>query len=200
MRVVGNYNSVIGGVSQQAPQNRRDGQHEEQINFISNPTRGVARRHPSVFLDTKTFGNQSSSLSAAYEDANHYETRDIAFIINKKNHEFVLGYRKKAQAANSDVPVFFCFDKTNNRFIDVHITGDPIKINALVKGGVSALECIRGYLFIAGNTVPISYYKTEVYQNPHNQEKVLAQVRGGAYGRTYQMIITRAYGYKGYIR
>jgi len=43
-KVSGSYASVVRGVSEQVPQDRRPGQHFEQVNMISDPVRGLARR------------------------------------------------------------------------------------------------------------------------------------------------------------
>ena len=50
MKVESSYDSLLRGVSQQVPQERAIGQHTEQVNMLSDPVNGLARRHGSVNL------------------------------------------------------------------------------------------------------------------------------------------------------
>jgi len=65
MKVANSFASVLGGVSQQTPSARFDGQHSEQINMISDPVEGLSRRHGSVLL-TESLTTYPAAQFAAY--------------------------------------------------------------------------------------------------------------------------------------
>ena len=50
-KVSDSYDSLTRGVSQQSAHDRLPGQHWEQDNMISDPVRGLSRRHGSVWCD-----------------------------------------------------------------------------------------------------------------------------------------------------
>jgi len=52
-KITGAYKSLVRGVSEQVPQDRLEGQHWEQVNLISDPIRGLARRRGSQFRNSK---------------------------------------------------------------------------------------------------------------------------------------------------
>ena len=59
--VYGGYKSLIQGVSQQAPEERANGQNEEVINMSSDAEKGLMRRPPTLTV------GRVSNLDALYE-------------------------------------------------------------------------------------------------------------------------------------
>ena len=95
-KVSGSYESVVLGVSEQVPQDRRSGQHFEQVNMISDPVKGLARRHGSVMRDEVILADYTSPLytGAVADTATH---KEFTFFVG--GVEYALFYRVRAQAA-----------------------------------------------------------------------------------------------------
>lgn len=187
-KVAGSYQSVVRGVSEQVPQDRRPGQHFEQLNMISDPVRGLARRHGSMMQSEVLLGTWSATpWAAAIADTANYKT--LTFFVDAV--EYVLVYRTAARPANSAMPLCWCFNKNNKNFLAVSQQAGSAIINALNSGGVSAAVNVGKYLFLAGNDVIPNYTPNDRYNPAINSGFLVGWVRGGAYSRTYSMTLTR---------
>lgn len=188
-RVDGSYQSVVGGVSEQVPQDRRPGQHHEQINMISDPVRGLARRHGSTFLaERRLRDNSPANLSGIIADT----TGHRVFPFQIGGREFDLIYRTTGATGNTNLEDgVWCFDRNNNAFLDVRLGTGP-NVDTLLRGGVSAIVNVGRFLFAAGNTMRSTMATRDPYNltNSHH----VAWIRGGAYSRNYKITAVTASG------
>ncbi|QYW02336.1 tail knob protein [Burkholderia phage Paku] len=182
-KVVGSYASVTRGVSEQVPQDRHPGQMWEQVNMVSDPVVGCARRPGSLLKDYKVLG-AGKSLDGLKADIRMYRT--FTFFHNSK--EYALLYRCDAAVSPAALPAFLCYCKTDARFLNVALA-DPDGMAPWVTGGVSALCTVGDYIAIAANKLGPGYSLDDRFAG-HNMHGV-SWVRGGAYSRTYTLKITR---------
>lgn len=181
-RVAGSYQSVTRGVSQQVPQDRRPGQHWEQVNMISDPVRGVARRHGSLMLDEVAFANHGASAYAAtLSDIQSF--KELTFYVGGVEHSLV--YRSAAKVASSLAPLAWCFDKDASTFRPYVRPVTDTALDTIESGGVSAIVNVGRFLFIAGKTTVPAYSTVNAWADTDNSRKTSIWVRGGTYSRTF---------------
>lgn len=185
MRVAGAYPSVVLGISEQTPHDRRPGQHTEQVNFISDPVRGLARRHGSLLIDSVDVGASSDQLSADLGNYGEY-TFFVAGV------EYSLLYRR--QTAVSTAPALLVLNKDTGAFLPVVRPVTDATLDKLYAGGVSAQVNVGKYLFLAGNTITPTYSETARVTADSNNKRHVVWVRGGAYSRAFTLQLTMADG------
>jgi hypothetical protein len=186
MKVSGTYDSVVLGVSEQVAHDRRSGQHTEQVNMISDPVHGLARRRGSVYQAELAVAGGSLSQYADEAGA----MREYTFVIDGVAYSLL--YRK--QASTKGKPTFmYLYNKTEDKFIPI-VYDDSDWVNELVSGGVSALANVGRYLYIAGNTTIPSIDIHDKWGDESNTRYMVAWVRGGAYSRTFSLTLSRPDG------
>lgn len=176
-KVAGNYGSIILGVSQQSPQDRRGGQMWEQVNMISDPVRGVSRRPGSQYLNSKEV---SFPVGGALDtDFSKYLVKSV----NIKGVDYDILYARRPLTVGGGLSPVHVYDKTNNKFLNVDASG-PLW-DSLSTTGTSAVVNIGNYVFMsAAGWVPS--YSTEQAHTPQAEAKDIAiWVRNGDYGRDY---------------
>lgn len=193
VKVSGSYESVVRGVSQQVPQDRLSGQHHAQVNMVSDPVRGLARRHPSVLQDEALLSSPASFMAALLNDTRRHKAS--TFFVNGTEYDLV--HRTEPDTFAMGKPGFgWCFDKAARQFIPiVYNTGDAT-LDALVAGGVSATVNVGRFLFLAGNTITPTYTAVDEHGAAANKRKMAVWVRGGAYSRNFKVTLTKADGTK----
>ena len=188
-RVSDSYASVVRGVSEQVPQDRHSGQVYAQDNMISDPVRGLARRHGSLCLDEVQHDTYNTSrwVSALADTTGHK-----VFPFQCQGKEYDLIYRATAVAGTGlDSYFMWCFSRTDSKFIPVTASADTL-ITALRAGGVSALVNLGRFVMVAGNTVVPTFTGVDAWAGTN--KFLAAWVRGGAYSRTYTLRCTRQSG------
>jgi hypothetical protein len=189
-KVTGSYESVVRGVSEQVPQDRRSGQHYEQVNMISDPVRGLARRHGSKLLDEVSLGATGVLADLLADTLYHKPT---TFFVEGVKYDLI--YRTTA-AIGSRTTFAWAFNKDTGAFLPiVYSTADPV-LDTLVSGGVSAATNVGRYVYLAGNTVVPAFTATDTLETEVNRSKVVIWLRGGAYSRTFKVTLTKVGGVK----
>jgi len=187
----GSYESVVLGVSEQIPQDRRSGQHKEQVNMVSDPVRGLARRHGSVMRDENILTAYASSQYAGLvaDTARH---KELTFFVS--GVEYALVYRTEAQpnAELRELGFAWCINKDTKTLVPIVYPAVDALMTQLKSGGVSAAVNIGKYVYLAGNTIVPTYTGTDRHGASSNKSKLAAWVRGGAYSRTFKVTLTRA--------
>ena len=183
-KVVGSYESVVRGVSEQVPQQRFSGQHFEQVNMLSDPVKGLARRHGSVTMDEKLIAGLTMTEDRA-EYARNY--REFSFFV--AGTEYSLIYQSGTRPAGEGMPFAFCLNKDTGKFLNVNIVGGAA-MDPWVNGGVSAITAVGQFLVMASNSLKPQYTSVDNFA-AHNQQGV-AQIRAGSYSRTYSITVRRA--------
>jgi len=192
-KVSGSYESVVLGVSEQVPQDRRSGQHFEQLNMISDPVKGLARRHGSIMRDELVLADYDETLHGGVvaDTATH---KEFTFFV--AGVEYALFYRTGAQA-NADLKDFsfaWCINKDTKAFVPVVRNAvDPL-LDELTSGGVSAAVNVGKYVYLAGNTIIPTWTPTDKFGEAANKSKLAAWVRGGAFSRTFSVTLTKGDG------
>lgn len=186
MRVAGAYPSVVLGISEQTPQDRRPGQHFEQVNFISDPVRGLARRHGSVLIDSKKVSPVGPTVVQSLADYG-----EATFFV--AGVEYSLLFRRRASAL-SDVAALVVFNKDTGAFLNVQRPVVDATLDKLFSGGVSAQVNIGKYLLLAGNTITPTYSVVNKTTLNDNNKRHAVWIRGGAYSRTFTIQLTLGTG------
>lgn len=192
-RVAGSYPSVVRGVSEQVPQDRRPGQHFEQINMISDPVKGLARRHGSLNLDEQIMRAYNAvDFADTINDTKNHKV----FQFRSNSSEYDLIYRTEQATVQFSKDALLCANVRTGKFVDV-VYGTDTEL--MLMGGVSAVANVGAYLLIAGATMRST--TTQVNYVAQTENTFVGWVRGGAYARTYKIILnmsdgtTRTYSY-----
>ena len=187
MKTANSYASLLRGVSQQVPQERAEGQHTEQINMLSDPVNGLVRRQGSIYYGERLLTGLSLTQAENYiaDTANWFS---LDFTSNGK--DFVMLYRRAARPSTANhLPLCFVYDKADKTFIPLSRNVSDSPLDSLESGGVSAVTSVGKYLFMTGNTVPMTGTSTARWDTVSNLSKAVVWIRGGAYSRTYRIKI-----------
>ncbi len=193
-KVSGSYESVVKGVSEQVPQDRLSGQHEEQVNMISDPVQGLARRHGSELVAEQTLPAQAHGHAGLLANTKSHRTHSYRF----GGVEYDISYRTQQRPFDTGrADALFCFNKSTGAYLPV--VYDPAAgtdpnhpLNKLAAGGVSAIVQIGRYTLMAGRTITTSWTSEELYDTANNKKPMAVWIRGGAYSRTFRITLTRA--------
>lgn len=195
MKVSGSYESVIRGVSQQVPQDRRSGQHTQQINMISDPVRGLCRRHGSLAVADQQVAGGPWWADIVAATARH---RAITVTIDDTDYDII--YRTKsdfvaptghadgtAGTFNPGLSGMFAFNKATDQFIPV-VKPSPkdTTLDSTLINGITAITCVGRYIYFSGGQGPL-YTQTDNFNAAGNKQKVVVWLRGGAYSRTFKV-------------
>lgn len=186
-RVSGSYESVVRGVSEQNPQSRRSGQHFAQVNMISDPVRGLARRHGSFMQDEKIIGLGANFDQYLEQTAS---SRVYPFFVGGVEYDLIV---RTGPASGPLAQTTFaqCLNKETREFVPVVYNTSDTLLNTLVAGGLSAAVNIGRYLFLAGNTIVPAASEFNAWGAASNQRLLAGWVRSGAYARTFKVKLTK---------
>lgn len=179
-KVVSSFASVVSGVSEQVPQDRHPGQMYEQVNMVSDPVRGVARRQGSRNLAESLLRNGTLAEPLIVETLRTY--REHSFFM--KGIQYSLLYRNgELPADKKDIlPLIFLFDKINNKIIPIL---EGTGLDAYKQYGLSSVTTVGDYLIASVNKAIPTYTQDDQYERTRTQ--AAAWVRGGAYSRTFTL-------------
>lgn len=182
-KVSDSYDSLTRGVSQQSAHDRLPGQHWEQDNMISDPVRGLSRRHGSVWCDESplpdgpTLDSMSADLTARLEDTLFLHGVEYAL------------FRRDGTVPASDAPPLIMLNKDMRKFVPIKMTEEAEDI---AREGVSSVCTAGKFVLLAAAKRSVSYtIKDNVA--PTAMQHVL-WFRGGAYSRTYIVTTTTVDG------
>lgn len=192
MKVANSYASLLRGVSQQVPQDRSEGQHTEQINMLSDPINGLARRHGSVWeAEQHLVDLLPEELDSYVADTANWTSLDF----DSGGKEYVILARRGARPATANpLPLLLAYNKTDKTFLSLVRNVTDAALDLLEAAGISALTGVGRYLFMAGNGIATSGSSTEQWNTATNLSRGVVWVRGGAYSRTYTMKVRRQSG------
>lgn len=184
-KATGSYESVIRGVSQQVPADRRPGQHHEQVNFISDPVRGLVRRRGSVYQSHMDIGsrNPGNPAEATYIRLGTTTFKTFDFVVG--DNRYALLYRDQPSQDLGHLPLMFCFNKETRRIIPCNFDGaDPMYL-ALRNAGVSSLVNIGRYVYAAVRNMPTTFTTEKLWDTPANMAAAVLWVIKGDYAKTF---------------
>jgi hypothetical protein len=185
----GSFETLIRGVSEQAPHDRFPGQHWVQNNFISDPVRGLGRRQGSLMVDERPLSPGAQYNAETIADAATF--KEYTFFINSV--EYSLMYRPGIRPANSYMPGVICINKDDNKILDVAIDPtDLTVVQSCLDGGLSAVGNIAKYVLLAPNNKTGTLNVTD--QVLATDGKCAIWVKQGAYSRTYTAKVLNSSG------
>lgn len=181
-RTSDSYDSVNRGVSEQAPHDRIPGQHWEQVNLISDPVRGLARRHGSRWYDEVTLPVALTpevivDLAARLEDTLFIQGVEYGV------------FRRDGSVPATEAPPVICVNKDSRKFVKVDMTKEAF---AIAREGLSSVCTAGRFILMASATRPVTYtVKDNVKPTAHQH---VVWLRGGAYSRTFTVTATDSSG------
>ena len=190
MRVAGSYKSVILGVSQQEPEDRREGQATEQINMISDPVRGLARRWGSLQQDVQPIPEAFKFTPAALDDIKDWKTFDFRM----NGQEYAMSYRIKAVPPGSNFPFAFVFSKSSGKFIPMTLASADAQVQLVQDYGVSAITSVGRFVYFASNSNVNTPALDEAWSGGLNPRFGIVWVRSALFGREYTATIKLSSG------
>jgi hypothetical protein len=177
-KVSDSYDNVIRGVSEQVPHDRVVGQHWEQDNLISDPVRGLSRRHGSQYHDRTAL---SRAINQADRDDASARNEQTLFI---DGIEYGFHYRP-GTAAGSQLYPLIVVNKETRRFMPVV---SDTATSAILATGISTMTAAGRYVLVASSNKPVAYTTADTML-PTNHLAVV-WVRGGANSRTFKVFVT----------
>ncbi|WYM31379.1 tail protein [Stenotrophomonas phage Stm18] len=186
-KFVGTMPQLIQGVSEMEPHNRAPGKMWESINMMDSPTKGKSRRRGTRYVDHTAL---AGSVAEAMKDA--AKMQEYTFFID--GYEYSLIYRGHASTVGKD---YFAklLSKDDGKFYNI-VYENSTWVDNLISGGVSAVQAIGRYVYLAGNTTIPRAVSTEVWDTPENLQKLSAWVREGAYSRKFTVQLYNKNGTK----
>lgn len=179
-KVSDSYDSLIRGVSEQVPHDRVTGQHWEQDNLISDPVRGLSRRHGSVMLHRTAL---AAAITAADRSDATARTEQTIFV---DGVEYAFHHRS-APHTGSQLPPLVVVNKGTGRFVPV-VTDTP-DTAAILGGGISSVTAAGKFVLMSSVSRPVSYTTDDNMAASSNRHVVW--IRGGANSRTFTVFVTK---------
>lgn len=178
--------SLVQGVSEQRPEERRAGQLGEAVNTIPDPVNGLARRHGSAWVAELNLA-ASTNFAQAQSDAKGFRSLDYTH----DGVEYTLLTRRRAKTVGSPLPLAVIFNRTTSAFLPVSVVVDGAT-QALDLGGLSAAAVVGRYVLMAGNSTTVTGTTVDLLNSATNRPKSVVWVRGGAYSRTFRVTATKS--------
>lgn len=177
-KVSDSYDSLNRGVSQQAPHDRIPGQHWEQVNMISDPVRGLSRRHGSRWCDEMLLG---VDLTQAVLDDLAARSEDTLFL-----HGVEYGmFRRDGKVPASPAPPVVFVNKDARKFVKVNLTEEATLI---ASEGISSVCTAGQYILLASAKRPVTMQVDNNVTPTAGWHAIW--LRGGAYSRTFRITAT----------
>lgn len=184
----GAYESLIKGVSEQVAHQRYPGQHWDQLNMVSDPVRGLARRAGSTMVHERLLTGVTRS-AATIQDCRNFREQSLYLGSN----EYSISFRGKVRVNGSTMPGLVVFDKSAGAILPVNYsTADSKLVNSLITG-INSVTSVGKFVLLAAKTVSPTYTtKDLVNDNDGIQGAVAAWIKGGSYSRTYTLSVKSA--------
>lgn len=198
----GSYERIVLGVSQQVPQDRREGQHFEQINMISDPVRGLVRRQGSVFINDSVAPVINPQNMGANESSKY---RSYDFVVGNDRYTLIYRVDPQPEGQNYRSQFCYCWDKERNRFLNVVYTdgGDtnepgvpgpgpnlPDSLVAKLRtNGAASLTNVGRYLYIAVKGHSPEYTTNDLWGSAQNRSLAVFWIRNGGYSKKFKVTL-----------
>lgn len=187
MKVQGSYKSVVLGVSQQVPHERRSGQMWEQVNMISDPVRGVSRRWGSVFLANREVLDRELSEQEMKAAVNLY--REAEYTCDGRD---LLVLYSKGDVRPYGLPPVMAYDITNKKALNVR--GEGALYESLKASGASSRVNIGRFLYVSVNNHNTTFRVEQRIKGPLESKTGTVWVRQGNFSREYRVTLVKPDG------
>jgi hypothetical protein len=181
MKKSDSYDSLIRGVSQQVPHDRVVGQHWEQDNLISDPVRGLSRRHGSQQMD------QSPLAGAITAEDTEDAANRVEQTVFVEGTEYAMHHRS-GNYVGSQIHPLVIVNKDTKKFVPV-VHADAGTLTMLSEG-VSSIAAAGRFVVLASANRPVQYTLTD--NTLPSAPLHVVWVRGGANSRTFKVFVTIA--------
>lgn len=196
-KISGSYASIARGVSQQAPDRRLDGQHQEQINMMSDPVAGLTRRRGTKWIADKRVTTQLASAT------------DIEYIKGTRPYDFtheMYGSYTLLHATTqrptlgafptTQLPTLFFKGNATIPHTFGTVSIDPaaaVAINGMLDKGIKTVAKV-GELFVlaVNNQLTSGYGDVDEWGGAANKSFGTFWIRGGAYSRKFTITVNIA--------
>ncbi|AEX65876.1 tail tuber protein B [Pseudomonas phage Bf7] len=182
-KVTGSYESLIKGVSEQVAHQRYPGQNWEQVNMVSDPVRGLARRRGSVMM-SEQHRPEIAFDTPSREDGKSFGEQSLYLGVN----EYSIMHRKRA-VAGSTMPILVVLNKTTGNLLPVVAHGN---LAGYAPNGFNSITAVGNLVLLAPKGVASRYTAVDQVTNSPAANSVAAWVKGGSYSRTYTLSVKRA--------
>lgn len=179
-RVGGSYESVVRGVSEQAPQDRRSGQMWEQVNMISDPVRGLSRRHGSQYMNSTLLPIMATNTELMI-DSEQMKVKE--FSVNAKDYDLIYSKNKLDKLAP-----LYVYGKDDNLWLPVEGHG-PIW-SAILANGVASMTNIGRFMYIAARGYQPTFDTVNEVEADDAAKNITIWIRNGDYARKYSFQYT----------
>lgn len=192
MKAANSYGSLLRGVSQQAAQDRADGQHTEQVNMLSDPVNGLTRRHGSQWRAERLLPGMLADNWESYKlDTASWTSLDF----DTAGKEYTVLTRRAARVAGADaLPLAFVYNKTDRSFLNIVRNVVDAPLDTMEVNGIAAATAVGKYLFSAANGVPVTGASAQLWDTPTNLSLAVVWIRGGAFSRKYSVKVRKQDG------
>lgn len=180
-KVSDSYDNVIRGVSEQVPHDRVVGQHWSQDNLISDPVRGLSRRHGSIFHNRTALARAISDVDRQDASSRNEQTIFVDGV------EYGCHYQQGSSAGSQLYPLVIV-NKNTRRFVPV-VAADT-EITTILREGISTITAAGRYVLMASSSRSVAYTTTDTMLPTNN--RAVVWVRGGANSRTFKVFVTIA--------
>lgn len=202
MKISGSYDSVVRGVSQQVEQDRRPGQHHEQVNLISDPVRGLTRRRGSM-SDGETIRGvgpgtyDGVDFPLRVRDHAHHKT--FTFEINGKAFDI---YYRTATLEDGYTPtlgeLMQIYDREEQKYIPFNFpAGAAAMLDEFKLNGMVSPVALGRYVVLAGKSYVPEYTATPQWNtipDGNGETRFAVWIKGSAYSRTFTIEYVMASG------
>lgn len=189
MKIAGSYSSLLRGVSQQPPEVRMAGQHAEQVNMLPDPVNGLVRRRGTVLQDCRIVPVSGAAYTPATVEATGTGYRKITHKDN--GQDYVILLRETPQGGGfvgESMPPIMCYNESAKQFTEVNWNFGSSEQELIRAVGIGAAVSVGRYLIFAPKNQPITTI-TEPRWNQFGYTRGVVWIRGGAYSRTYTIIV-----------
>lgn len=183
-KVTGAYDSLIKGVSEQVAHARFPGQHWDQLNMVSDPVRGLARRRGSINNDSRLLPN-TLLTPATLEDAKYFGEQSLYLGVT----EYSFMFRKKAIPVGSTMPGLAVLNKSDGKLVPVNTATTDTLMRDFLQAGVNSVTAVGNLVLFAVRDYKTTYSQVDMVKDGPQAGRSAAWVKGGSYSRTYTLSI-----------
>lgn len=187
MKISGTWASLLRGVSQQAPESRLAGQHAEQVNMLSDPVAGLTRRRGTVRQAGVSLGVTTDDQDMLYGASGY---RKVEHSAGGKDYILLLQSSRPNSIDYQPMPPVICYNMTDKMFMP--LAADVVtqaRVREIGRQGVQAVVSIGKYLVHSLRGESSTALSADRWNASTNRAAVV-WVRGGAYGRKYEVNIS----------
>lgn len=181
-RIKGAYKSLVRGVSEQVPHDRIEGQHFNQVNFISDPIRGLVRRRGSQFRSKLLLGTSTPNANALKAIRSMHE---LTFSASGQSYTLFYNTRAPDAGSNANIPLAYCLNRDTSELLPLNSVNSTT--TTALRNGVTSAVSLGRFVVMARNGFVPTYTTSD--RVAAQQSRAAIWIRGGDYSRTYSVTV-----------